>query len=248
MSPTDPFFPQPWLHFLCSSPWTGLLPFPTQPAGQDRSTGVFLDSCLQDIPHLVIWFTSHTSLKSIISLSLSLFLRLSIYTSRSLRIIVLSASLQGSQVAQQVKNTPAIQETQETWVRSLGWEDPLEEGMATHSRILAWRIPWTEEPTGLQSMGSQRVEQDWACTHISLHLSHGFPLLPRSNPTYWPCGVSSLLAPCISAGYIFFMSPNASCFLCLECSFPIASPALLVTSNTHPSSGGFNVTSSGTHP
>ena len=50
-----------------------------------------------------------------------------------------------------VKNLPAMLETQ---VRSLGWEDPLEEGMATHSSILAWRIPWTEEPGGLQSMGS----------------------------------------------------------------------------------------------
>ena len=57
-------------------------------------------------------------------------------------------------VAQTVKNLPA---TQETWVRSLGWEDPPEEGMATHSSILAWRIPWTEEPGGLQSIGSQRV-------------------------------------------------------------------------------------------
>ena len=52
-----------------------------------------------------------------------------------------------------VKNPPAMQET---WVRSL-WEDPLEKGMATHSSILAWRIPWTEEPGGLQSMGLQRV-------------------------------------------------------------------------------------------
>ena len=57
-------------------------------------------------------------------------------------------------VAQMVKNLPAIQETQ---VRSLGWEDPLEEAMETHSSILAWRIQWTEEPGGLQSMGSQRV-------------------------------------------------------------------------------------------
>ena len=48
-----------------------------------------------------------------------------------------------------------MQETQETWVRSLGQEDPLEEGMATHSNILAWRIPWTEESGELQSMGSQ---------------------------------------------------------------------------------------------
>ena len=58
-----------------------------------------------------------------------------------------------------VKNLPAMQETQ---VRSLGWEDPLEKGMATYSRILAWRIPWTEEPGGLQSLGSQRVGQDGA--------------------------------------------------------------------------------------
>ena len=49
---------------------------------------------------------------------------------------------------------------QETWLRSLGWEDPLEEGMATHSSILTWRIPWTEEPGGLQSIGLQRVGHD----------------------------------------------------------------------------------------
>ena len=54
-----------------------------------------------------------------------------------------------------VKNPLAMQETQETWVRSLGREDPLEEGMATHSSILAWRIPWSEEPGKLQSIGSQ---------------------------------------------------------------------------------------------
>ena len=48
-----------------------------------------------------------------------------------------------------------MQETQETWVRYLGWEDPLEEGMATHYNILTWRIPWTEEPDGLQSTVSQ---------------------------------------------------------------------------------------------
>ena len=56
-----------------------------------------------------------------------------------------------------VKNTPAVQETR---VQSLDQEDPLEEGMATHSSILAWRIPWTQEPGGLQSMGSQRVRHD----------------------------------------------------------------------------------------
>ena len=58
-----------------------------------------------------------------------------------------------SQMVQRVKNLPATQETQKTRVQSLGREDPLENGMATHSSILAWRIPWTEEPGGLQSMG-----------------------------------------------------------------------------------------------
>ena len=62
-----------------------------------------------------------------------------------------------SLVAQLVKNLPVVQETR---VRSLGWEDPLEKEMATHSSILAWKISWTEEPGGLQSMGSQRVRHD----------------------------------------------------------------------------------------
>ena len=65
-------------------------------------------------------------------------------------IVLLWASL----VAQRLKHLPAMQET---WVRSLGQEDPLEKEMATHSSILAWRIPWTEEPGGLQSTGLQRV-------------------------------------------------------------------------------------------
>ena len=64
-----------------------------------------------------------------------------------------------SLVAQAVKNPLA---TQQTWVQSLGWEDPLEKRMATHSSILAWRIPWTEEPGQQQFMGSQRVRQDRA--------------------------------------------------------------------------------------
>ena len=55
-----------------------------------------------------------------------------------------------------------MQETQETWVRSLGREDPLEEEMETHSSIVALKIPWTEEPGGLQSMGSQRIRHNWA--------------------------------------------------------------------------------------
>ena len=59
-----------------------------------------------------------------------------------------------------VKNPSAMQKTQEMWIQSLGQEDPLEKGIATHSSILAWRIPWTEEPGGLQSMGSHRVGHD----------------------------------------------------------------------------------------
>ena len=64
-----------------------------------------------------------------------------------------------SLMAQMVRNLPAMQET---WIQSLGWEDPLEKGMATHSSILAWRIPWTEEPGGILSMGLQRIRHDWA--------------------------------------------------------------------------------------
>ena len=59
-----------------------------------------------------------------------------------------------------VKNPPANKEMRETWVCSLAWEDILEEEMATHSSILAWKIPWTEEPGGLHSMGLQRVGHD----------------------------------------------------------------------------------------
>ena len=62
-----------------------------------------------------------------------------------------------SLVAQMIKNLPAMLET---WVQSLGWEDPLEKGTATHSSILAWRVPWTENSGELQSMGSQRVRHD----------------------------------------------------------------------------------------
>ena len=63
-------------------------------------------------------------------------------------------------MAHQVKNLPAVQETQEMWVPSLGWEDPLEEEMATYSSILVWEIPWTEEPGGLQSMRLKGLGHD----------------------------------------------------------------------------------------
>ena len=60
-------------------------------------------------------------------------------------------------VAQMIKNPPVVLET---WVRSLGWEDPLEKGMATHSSVLAWRVPWTEEPGRVQPIGLKRVGHD----------------------------------------------------------------------------------------
>ena len=73
----------------------------------------------------------------------------------------LGQNTRASLVAQSVKNLPAVQEAQ---VWSLGWDDPLEKEMANHSSILARKIPWTEDPGGLQSMGSQRVRHDWGLT------------------------------------------------------------------------------------
>ena len=74
-----------------------------------------------------------------------------------------------------VKNLPAMQKSEGTWVQSLCREDPLEEAMATYSSILAWRIPWTKEPGGLQSMGLQRVGQDYrdsrhACIYVCVYM------------------------------------------------------------------------------
>ena len=88
-----------------------------------------------------------------------------------------------SLLAQKVRHLPTMWET---WVQSLGWEDLLEEGMATHSSILAWRISWTEEPDGLQSIGSQKLGHDWA---TSLSLSEhakgnqiSLPICRRQDP------------------------------------------------------------------
>ena len=79
---------------------------------------------------------------------------------------MLKCSLVGaSLMAQKVKNLPTIRET---WAWSLGWEDSLEKGMATDSRVLAWRIPWTEEPGGLQSTELQSVEHDWVTNSFTI--------------------------------------------------------------------------------
>ena len=83
-------------------------------------------------------------------------------------LVLLMSILWGFPGGSVVKNPPAMQEMQEMLVQSLSWEDPMEEGMATHANILAWRIPWIEEPGRIQSIGSQRVRHDWsnwACTH-----------------------------------------------------------------------------------
>ena len=81
-----------------------------------------------------------------------------------------------SLVAQMVKNPPAVQET---WVRTLGWKDILEKGMPTHSSILARRIPWTEEPGGLQSTGSQRVGHDRATNTVTVILRYRGVKVPK---------------------------------------------------------------------
>ena len=108
-----------------------------------------------------------------------------------------------------VKNLPAMWET---WVWSLGWEDTLEEGMATHASFLAWRTPGTEEPCGLQSMGSQRVRHDWATKHIFLFVTADTFISPSlitlclfqcllvaKLPIYnkgWHCNFLDLVMPC----------------------------------------------------
>ena len=95
-----------------------------------------------------------------------------------------------SQMAQGVKNPPAIQETQETWVWSLGREAPLEEDMATHSSILAWKIPWTEKPGGLRSKRVAK-ESDMSERHRDQSGPTQGLLFPSSDPTpspYWAGG------------------------------------------------------------
>ena len=88
-------------------------------------------------------------------------------------------------VAQMVKNLPAMQET---LVWSLGWKDPLEKEMATHSSIFAWGIPWTEKTSGLQSMGSQRVEHDWVTNTFTFFFK---PRMCLSDATKGNCSESA---------------------------------------------------------
>ena len=95
-------------------------------------------------------------------------------------------------VAQMLKNLP---EVQETWIWSLGQEDPLEKGMATHSNIPAWRTPWTEEPGGLESMGSQKVRHNWATelnwTELVAQMVKNLPAMRETQ--VWSLGWEDLL-------------------------------------------------------
>ena len=132
-----------------------------------------------------------------------------------------------------VKNLPAMQEPQETWVWSLGWEDPLGEEMATHSSILGWRILWTEEPGGLQSMGLQRVGHVWATEHSTTRARETRPPSDFSYP------VSTLENPfrkslnIISAFYFLLClapTPSMADFVCSD--LPLPPPLQLPPSMT----------------
>ena len=103
-----------------------------------------------------------------------------------------------SLVAQMVKNLVAIWAT---WVQSLGWEDALEEGMATHSNILAWRIPWTEQPGGQQCTGSQRVDTtEWLNAAHSTYLIYTFIWVEQSDSVMY---VYICVCVCVSVPYSF---------------------------------------------
>ena len=135
-----------------------------------------------------------------------------------------------SLVAQTVKNLCAMQET---WVQSLGQEDPWEKGMATHSSILAWRILWTEEPGRLQFMGLQRVRHNWA-TFTSLHFRYHQPTLTIINPFFFQLKYVPFYSEA-NPKYII-SSVNISCCCCyliakscsilcnpMDCSLPASS-------------------------
>ena len=103
-------------------------------------------------------------------------------------------------VSYSIKNLPVMQETQD---RSLGQEDPLEKGMPTHFSILAWKIPWAEEPGGLQSMGSQRVGHDWATNTFILMGAKPLKLLT----------LFSLIKSCLTCQINLIPSSKSKCGL-----------------------------------
>ena len=107
-----------------------------------------------------------------------------------------------------------MQEPWEMWVRSLGQKDPLKKEMTTHSSLLAWKVPWTEEPGELQSIGLQRVGYDWACTHTSIYSSVvlGTLLAPATCPLHpsplcWPADIT------LGAWPLYFLSGFSALWL-----------------------------------
>ena len=112
-----------------------------------------------------------------------------------------------SLVAQRLKCLPGMQET---WVPSLGWEDPLEKEMATHSSTLVWRIPWREEPGRLQSMGSQSVGHDWATSLTYLLYFFCRPLIVQS--LVLPiCQCLKIVISYILSIFLFFFNIRKTC-------------------------------------
>ena len=121
-----------------------------------------------------------------------------------------------SQVAQMFKNPPAMQEA---GVQSLGWEDPLEKKMATHSNIFAWRIPWTEEPGRLQSMGSQESDTTERLPFLSHFLFFKPPSSKQPNPNHAGLRPASTLLPPLhgsTSGNIWLFFSISSSPLTLE--------------------------------
>ena len=114
-------------------------------------------------------------------------------------------------VEQTVNNLSAMQETQ---VQSLGQEDPLEKGMATNSSILAWRIPWTEETSWLQSMGSQRIQHDWAPNKWLNNIFYGRQLQKNRNLII---SLLSLVPPLSARIQLGTLGPGGSCLLLASC-------------------------------
>ena len=132
-----------------------------------------------------------------------------------------------------VKKLPAMGET---WVRPLGWEDPLEEGMATHSSILAWEIPWTGEPGGLQSMGSQRVGHDWATKCIHTHVYFYWSIVDLQRCTNlcctakWLSFIDILLYILFHDGLSWDIEYNSLCYSVGPCWLSILN-VIVVTTN-----------------
>jgi len=122
-------------------------------------------------------------------LSIQLFSIIDVIVYTSLCVLIFFNIFRTSLVAQMVKNLLAMQET---WVQSLGWEVPLEKEMATYSSILAWRIPWAEEPGGLQSVVLQRVGHDWSDLALVL-CNYIFVLCHAPIITIFPFSLSDKL-------------------------------------------------------